>query len=196
MQRERPLHLRRRGSTSQSSRQSALLGRRVVSFRPTSQFRNGARYKSGLPAAMSRPQETRVSTRDSTYGRGLTSLFWVFWAIGLISALGSVVWNVITVSLRQSPIPDQLLGRVNSVYRFVGWGTIPLGSLLGGIDPGRGIRAVVGQGVGPTWARRCGRSSNPQALFLCPPASQHTPHRSGTNQKQPGGSPLIETDDS
>lgn len=64
---------------------------------------------------------------------GLTSSFWVFWAMGLISALWSVVWNVITVSLRQSLIPDQLLGRVNSVYRFVGWGTMPLGSLLGGL---------------------------------------------------------------
>ena len=37
---------------------------------------------------------------------GLTSLFWVFWAMGLVSALGSVVWNVITVSLRQFLIPD------------------------------------------------------------------------------------------
>jgi len=64
---------------------------------------------------------------------GLTSSFWVFWAMGLVSALWSVVWNVITVSLRQSLIPDQLLGRVNSVYRFVGWGTMPLGSLLGGL---------------------------------------------------------------
>ena len=33
-----------------------------------------------------------------------------------------VLWNVITVSLRQAIIPDHLLGRVNSVYRFFGWG--------------------------------------------------------------------------
>jgi MFS family permease len=64
---------------------------------------------------------------------GLTSSFWVFWAMGLVSALWSVVWNVITVSLRQSLIPDQMLGRVNSVYRFVGWGTMPIGSLFGGL---------------------------------------------------------------
>jgi len=64
---------------------------------------------------------------------GLTSLFWVFWTMGFVSALTGVVWNVITVSLRQSLIPDQLLGRVNSVYRFVGWGTMPIGSLLGGL---------------------------------------------------------------
>ena len=45
----------------------------------------------------------------------------------------AVVWNVITVSFRQSVIPDHLLGRVNSVYRFFGWGAIPIGALVGGL---------------------------------------------------------------
>jgi MFS family permease len=44
-----------------------------------------------------------------------------------------VVWNIVTVALRQSVIPDHLLGRVNSVYRFIGWGVMPIGSLLGGV---------------------------------------------------------------
>ena len=43
------------------------------------------------------------------------------------------MWNVITVSLRQTIIPDDILGRVNSVYRFFAWGMIPIGSLLGGV---------------------------------------------------------------
>ena len=51
---------------------------------------------------------------------------------GLSSMLG-VGWNVITVSLRQSIIPDHLLGRVNSVYRFFGWGMMPIGALAGGL---------------------------------------------------------------
>lgn len=38
-----------------------------------------------------------------------------------------------TVSYRQRSIPDELLGRVNSVYRFFGWGTMSLGALLGGV---------------------------------------------------------------
>ncbi|MFL6240981.1 MAG: MFS transporter [Actinomycetes bacterium] len=46
---------------------------------------------------------------------------------------GSIVWNVLTVSLRQEIIPPRLLGRVNSAYRFVGWGSIPIGALLGGV---------------------------------------------------------------
>ena len=49
-----------------------------------------------------------------------------------VFGLAAVLWNVITVSLRQTIIPDHLLGRVNSVYRFLGWGSMPLGSLAGG----------------------------------------------------------------
>ena len=44
----------------------------------------------------------------------------------------AILWNVVTVSLRQTMIPDALLGRVNSVYRFRGWGAMPIGTLLGG----------------------------------------------------------------
>jgi Transmembrane secretion effector len=44
-----------------------------------------------------------------------------------------VLWNVVTVSLRQRISPDHLLGRVNAGYRLVGWGTMPLGALLGGL---------------------------------------------------------------
>jgi MFS family permease len=45
----------------------------------------------------------------------------------------TVQWNVITVSLRQTIIPDRLLGRVNSVYRFFAWGMIPIGTAVGGL---------------------------------------------------------------
>lgn len=58
------------------------------------------------------------------------------WLVGLaLAASGffSVMWNVVTVSLRQTIIPDELLGRVNSVYRFLGWGGMPIGALIGGV---------------------------------------------------------------
>ena len=61
----------------------------------------------------------------------LSSAPWV-WAVSVVIGLAIVVWNVITVSLRQRIVPDHLLGRVNAVYRFFGWGTISLGTLLGG----------------------------------------------------------------
>ena len=43
-----------------------------------------------------------------------------------------VVYNITQVSYRQAICPPRLQGRMNSVMRFIVWGTIPLGSLAGG----------------------------------------------------------------
>lgn len=50
-----------------------------------------------------------------------------------LGGVGIVTWNVITVSLRQRVTPNRLLGRLNSGYRLVGWGTRPLGAAAGGL---------------------------------------------------------------
>jgi MFS family permease len=50
-----------------------------------------------------------------------------------VSGVFIVVWNVITVSLRQRIVADGLLGRVNAGYRLFAWGTQPIGALLGGV---------------------------------------------------------------
>jgi MFS family permease len=50
-----------------------------------------------------------------------------------VSGVAMVLWNVVTVSLRQRITPDRLLGRMNAAYRLVGWGTMPIGALLGGV---------------------------------------------------------------
>jgi MFS family permease len=63
---------------------------------------------------------------------GISSSWQLFWFLSAISTVFAVLWNVITVSLRQSIIPTELLGRVNSVYRFFAWGSMPIGTLLGG----------------------------------------------------------------
>lgn len=58
-----------------------------------------------------------------------------WWLVAIVLSLEYAVvmlWNVVTVSLRQAIIPDRLLGRVNSVYRFLAWGMLPVGALLGG----------------------------------------------------------------
>lgn len=80
---------------------------------------------------------------------GLTSSFWVFWSMGVLMSITVVLWNVITVSLRQSLIPDHILGRVNSVYRFFGWGMMPVGSALGGA-----VVAMLQPSLGREWALR------------------------------------------
>src|SRR5579875_960398 len=52
------------------------------------------------------------------------------------------MWNVVTVSLRQRIVPGNLLGRVNSVYRMLGWGLMPFGALAGGfVARAAGLRA-------------------------------------------------------
>ena len=62
----------------------------------------------------------------------LTSNTYVVATALFVGMLAAVSWSVVTVSLRQRTIPDELLGRVNSIYRFIGWGTMPVGSLIGG----------------------------------------------------------------
>jgi predicted MFS family arabinose efflux permease len=44
-----------------------------------------------------------------------------------------MVWNVLTMSLRQALIPEHMFGRVQGAYRTVVWGAIPLGALAGGL---------------------------------------------------------------
>ena len=39
---------------------------------------------------------------------------------------------MITVPFRQAVVPEYIFGRVNSVYRLLGWGSISVGALLGG----------------------------------------------------------------
>jgi MFS family permease len=63
---------------------------------------------------------------------GFTSNWQVVWVVTVFQTIAAILWNTITVSLRQSIIPSHLLGRVNSVYRFFAWGSIPIGMFLGG----------------------------------------------------------------
>jgi len=50
----------------------------------------------------------------------------------LVFGFTVVVYNIVQVSYRQAICPPRLQGRMNSVMRFMVWGTIPVGSLLGG----------------------------------------------------------------
>lgn len=64
---------------------------------------------------------------------GLSPDAWTLACLLAVSGLATVIWNVITVTLRQELVPRALLGRVNSVYRLLGWGLIPVGALAGGV---------------------------------------------------------------
>jgi MFS family permease len=61
----------------------------------------------------------------------------------LVGGLTNALWNVVAVSLRQGITPDRILGRINSSYRLVAWGTRPLGAAAGGLlGELLGLRAV------------------------------------------------------
>ncbi|WP_267888534.1 MFS transporter [Streptomyces sp. MMG1121] len=62
---------------------------------------------------------------------------WSVWAaaIGLAAlSLGGVVSFVAQSSLQLALTPDRLLGRMSATARFVSWGGIPLGGVLGGVS--------------------------------------------------------------
>jgi hypothetical protein len=62
-----------------------------------------------------------------------------------ISFIGTVVYNVNQVSLRQAIVPLRLQGRMNATMRFLVWGTIPLGAISGGIlGEFLGLRTAIG----------------------------------------------------
>jgi len=63
----------------------------------------------------------------------LTDNPYVLGPILFVGGILIVLWNVITVSLRQRISPNRLLGRVNSAYRLLAWGTMPLGAAVGGL---------------------------------------------------------------
>lgn len=80
---------------------------------------------------------------------GLASSAVLVWVVSIVQSIFVMAWNVITVSLRQRIIPDRLLGRVNSVYRFFGWGMMSIGAVLGGV-----IVSVTDPAIGRDWSLR------------------------------------------
>jgi MFS family permease len=50
----------------------------------------------------------------------------------VVTGFGGMVYNIAQVSYRQAICPQRLQGRMNATMRWIVWGTIPLGALLGG----------------------------------------------------------------
>ncbi len=72
------------------------------------------------------------------------------WTLGLFAVtqivmwMGVVVYNISQVSFRQALCPPRLLGRMNATMRFLVWGTMPFGALLGGLSGSAiGLRATL-----------------------------------------------------
>jgi MFS family permease len=62
----------------------------------------------------------------------------------LLGGIGTTIGNVHLATLTQTVTPREILGRINSVIRFLTWGTMPVGALLGGwLGSVIGIRATL-----------------------------------------------------
>lgn len=51
----------------------------------------------------------------------------------VLFAVGGTIYNIAQVTYRQAITPNRMLGRMNATMRFMVWGTMPLGSLTGGL---------------------------------------------------------------
>jgi MFS family permease len=81
------------------------------------------------------------------------------WRVALVPVgfafkyFGAVVYNVAQVSYRQAICPPQLLGRMNAATRWIVWGTMPLGGVIGGaLGTAIGIRPTMWIGLVGCWA--------------------------------------------
>ena len=74
--------------------------------------------------------------------------------IGFATAFfAGVVYNVAQISYRQAICPPRLMGRMNAAVRWIVWGTMPLGALIGGaLGTAIGVRPTLWIGLIGSWA--------------------------------------------
>jgi MFS family permease len=121
----------------------------------------------------------------------------------LVQGFGSVVYNINQVSLRQAITPERMQGRMNATIRFVIWGTIPIGSFIGGLLGGTiGLRPTLWvAGIGGLFAFLPPLFSPVGKLREIPELEQEsTPERpivraeraDGVLERTPGAQPVEE----
>ncbi len=57
----------------------------------------------------------------------------VLFASIFLGSFAGVIYNINQVSLRQAITPERIQGRMNATMRFLVWGTIPVGQIIGGV---------------------------------------------------------------
>jgi MFS family permease len=91
-------------------------------------------------------------------------------ASGIIFGFGAIAYNITQVSFRQAICPERLQGRMNAAIRFLVWGTMPIGALLGGaLGTWIGLRPAL-------WVAAIGALSSFLPILLSPvPKLRETP---------------------
>jgi MFS family permease len=76
------------------------------------------------------------------FAAAVTTSPFVAGAVMLVTGFTFTLGNIVAITLRQGVVPNALLGRVTSVYRFVAVGAMPVGALVGGfVARGFGVSA-------------------------------------------------------
>jgi MFS family permease len=82
-----------------------------------------------ISAGLATPAFILMALTPASLNLAAVTLF-VGW---FVAGMSQVIYNVAQISLRQAITPPELQSRMNATMRFIVWGTIPIGSVLGGI---------------------------------------------------------------
>ena len=63
---------------------------------------------------------------------GLFTVAAIAFVAAVISGLSDPTWNIVSATVRQRLVPDEIFGRMMTAYLFIAWGMRPVGALLGG----------------------------------------------------------------
>jgi MFS family permease len=86
----------------------------------------------------------------------------------VLGGFSALVYNINQVSFRQAITPERMQGRMNATMRFIVWGTIPIGSVLGGLIASTPIGVT-----GAMWIGALGQVIPPLFILLSPVRSLH-----------------------
>ena len=64
---------------------------------------------------------------------GLTTLAAIAFVAAIINGISDPTWNIVSATVRQRLVPDQVFGRMMTAYLFIGWGMKPVGAMIGGL---------------------------------------------------------------
>ena len=65
--------------------------------------------------------------------QGFSPNIYIFVALGTFGGFVLSQWNILLMATYQTVIPNELYGRIHGTRRTLVWGTMPIGSLLGGV---------------------------------------------------------------
>ena len=104
-----------------------------------------------------------------------------------LGGFGGVVYNINQVSFRQAITPPRMQGRMNATMRFIVWGTIPIGSIIGGFLGGAiGLHQTIWIGAigGASPPCRCSSRRSCRSR-RCPSRSETTSHPREKSRARP-----------